>query len=845
MRAFFRVLLALACCLAQWSLAASPLDSRRESNITATKHNLSTTGLGTVTSDPESSGGTAQVCVFCHTPHGATQAELAPLWNKAVNSGAYTMYGDAANASNSSFQATIDANPGGASKLCLSCHDGTLAIGSVNVIDGRGSQTISLTGTDAGSMPAGEGLASGFTRNLGTDLKNDHPISLVYDSALASSDGELFDPLNTTAGRGEQVGVRGSSSTPGQPRFPLEGTDAAAGKLQCTTCHDPHTRGVGEDVAINIKFLRGNRFQQSTPSTANHALVTYDEDNDIICLACHNKDGWADSAHANPTVADERYEPLPAQQRAFPNTLDGAANNAQVWQVACLNCHDTHTKQGARRLLREGSTGPADGDSAIEQTCFQCHDSNGGILDASAANVPAIKPDFDRTSSMPIVTARQDDTSQEIHDIRDKDFAESQANLASRHVECTDCHNPHRLRRVRRADAAVGQVDTVGTHPHIASGTQHNNVISGVLAGAFGVEPTGYAGSEFKKQATSLIDVTFKALSGAVTGLIDAGLNTTNYTFNTPPQTYDFVSREYQICMKCHSSYAFGTSPPNLKSIGGSYNSNDVTRVTDQALEFYAPLGHEGEPLGVTGTGAFNEHEGGSQYNHRSWHPVMRPTGRTSAVRGSTDANWKPPFNNAVGTQSMYCSDCHGSDTPASFTNSEPTGGDAGNPWGPHGSNYPFILRGDWALDNWGAPTMGNNALCFRCHDSQYRTGGLSASGFWDVDTGKGELHGYHVDKVGNLECNWCHVALPHGWKNKALLVNLNDVGPECDGYSAGTIVTHPKNSGFTCAPYYYNSFLKVKTFRKSGQWRDVDCGVRGGSGGKDWMRNDACDNPN
>ena len=73
--------------------------------------------------------------------------------------------------------------PGGSSKLCLSCHDGTLAIGTVNVLGGQQNVNIPMSGvaTD-GSMPAGAGELTGFTRDLGIDLGNDHPISLNYDS---------------------------------------------------------------------------------------------------------------------------------------------------------------------------------------------------------------------------------------------------------------------------------------------------------------------------------------------------------------------------------------------------------------------------------------------------------------------------------------------------------------------------------------------------------------------------------------------------------------------------------------------------------------------------------------
>jgi hypothetical protein len=100
-------------------------------------------------------------------------------------------------------------------------------------------------------------------------------------------------------------------------------------------------------------------------------------------------------------------------------------------------------------------------------------------------------------------------------------------------------------------------------------------------------------------------------------------------------------------------------------------------------------------------------------------------------------------------------------------------------------------------------------------------------------------------------------VAVPHGWKNKALLVNLNDVGPEvgkaaggeeiCTG-SGGWGSTNggcSKDNGYTNAPYYLNAFLKVINFRPSGQWRENDCGSKSGQTGRDWMRDEACESPN
>ena len=61
-------------------------------------------------------------CNTCHTPHGA--APVRPLWNRYTPIDAYRIY----------TSRSLDAEPGqptGASKMCLSCHDGTIALGAV------------------------------------------------------------------------------------------------------------------------------------------------------------------------------------------------------------------------------------------------------------------------------------------------------------------------------------------------------------------------------------------------------------------------------------------------------------------------------------------------------------------------------------------------------------------------------------------------------------------------------------------------------------------------------------------------------------------------------------------
>jgi hypothetical protein len=968
----------------------------RVSDITHSKHNLSVNGPGDVKAYFPATNGNPnakqnQICVFCHTPHGASRDVNASgvqvggggcrqisgtttcvnangeatggggalaLWNRKLSTATYTTYTSpslaAAAILDPSF--TGDAKlasplgqPGGSSKLCLSCHDGTLAIGNVNVMWGRGTsdsqwQQIML-GTEGydpntyldGKMPYGgygsvsgvSGVTTGNTRNLGIDLRNDHPISVSYTKELAERNGELrqltagyLNPKDDQKSEADSiyslgaiVGKRGSGY---RPMAPLESTGPAGanlGQIQCAACHDPHLRETDKTVG-NQKFLRLNRFQEGVPDK-NFNFV-----GDISCVACHDKNfattplanrtnagTWAYSVHANPLVKSGSsnngnpytYATEKAKQYEFPTVeVDGAATNLPMWKASCLNCHDTHTVQGARWLLREGTdsltTPKTGGNSALEETCYQCHSAIGtSAISTVLTPVADIKSDFALTKHMPITLTEQqgnvaapNSPSAEVHSIGGNfasgggsgptesvncasptnkcgaDFVESRIklgaggsmsgynNLANRHAECTDCHNPHRTVKFQNflgnpAGSLSGTPDAKGTHAHTDTAMTHTNIVSGALRGTFGVEPN-YAGV-----------TDFNSLPGGsyVVKRGDPGVNTSTLVAES------YVTREYQICMKCHSDYGYddnngadnATNRPALGSTGLTPSgSNGLTHYTNQAREFQAPVLHQGEvSMGANGgAGALY-----SNNNHRSWHPVMDSTGRTTANRGGMNAAaYNLPWSNAIGTQTMYCSDCHGSNV-ASSTSVIPDSADPTRAsWGPHGSDNNFILKGAWD-DLTGDGHLSD--LCFKCHDynsyAKGTNGGGNRTGFSTNTPASGVVDGHqlHVDKVGArtdggpaTRCVWCHVAVPHGWKNKGLLVNLNDVGPEVPGVSAGTEVQILAASGvpaYKAAPYYLNARLKVITFAPSGIWTDADCGSRGtmpgtgnGLAGKAWM---------
>lgn len=192
------------------------------SNVASTRHNLSSSGLYSVKSSTQTD---TQICAFCHTPHGANITTVSgPLWNRNTSGKSYTRYTSSSLDANTITDGFLD-QPAGSSMLCLSCHDGMVALGDVNVLNGV-STSMTLSGTNSGKMPVGTGTLTGFTRVLDTNLTNDHPISITFNDTLAAQDGELQrlttdDPAQRDKITGNIIGVRKSGY---KPLLPLEPT---------------------------------------------------------------------------------------------------------------------------------------------------------------------------------------------------------------------------------------------------------------------------------------------------------------------------------------------------------------------------------------------------------------------------------------------------------------------------------------------------------------------------------------------------------------------------------------------------------------------------------------------
>jgi predicted CXXCH cytochrome family protein len=213
--------------------------------------------------------------------------------------------------------------------------------------------------------------------------------------------------------------------------------------------------------------------------------------------------------------------------------------------------------------------------------------------------------------------------------------------VSRRHAECTDCHDVHKAKS--------------GTH------TKGTNSVSNVLLGAIGVEPD-------------------------------------NSTSTGAPATYTVtgVSKEYQLCLKCHSLYTnLSTSAVDL---GALFNTNNP-----------------------------------------SYHPV-----EATGTNGSIDSTaFVSPWSSS---SLMYCSDCHTTSDSISTT----------TPSGPHGSDFYPLLKDAYSHTNSSNGSQTGTDLCYDCHSYSVYHDGLAGSRFQTghqnhVGT-RGESCYYCHDVHGNVD---------------------------------------------------------------------------------------------
>ncbi len=314
-------LLLLFCCNTLWAGDWSPegepgttnnyTRASNQGGIINTRHNLTysyITGYANAMTPYQNKYG--EVCVYCHTPHGAANNIKAPLWNRTVNpTSAYNTY------EGYRLNGPVDV-PGPASLACLSCHDGTLPVDSVMNMPGsngysraqQGSVNTSFLdtwnnpdsttnmgfGTPCGDSPCfhasmgaeGNGSVqsgkcmrchqdgnnygipafSGYI--IGTDLRNDHPVGVAYPDPPETFD---FRPGMAALSNGSTYFDDDNDGHMDSNEVRLY--DVGGGPMvECASCHDPHgvpSAGAGSEMAPS--FLR------------------FTNEESAMCYACHVK----------------------------------------------------------------------------------------------------------------------------------------------------------------------------------------------------------------------------------------------------------------------------------------------------------------------------------------------------------------------------------------------------------------------------------------------------------------------------------------------------------------------------------------------------------------------------
>ncbi len=546
-----------------------------QAGVLDTVHNMGFYSPGTVKS-PD----TTQVCIFCHTPHSAASA--GPIWNKNESGATYTLYTTETMVSNVG-------QPTGSSKLCLSCHDGTIALGSLLNLPGAATTgNIDVLNTTAGK------LSSSSTAYIGTDLSDDHPVSFAYSDSI------------------DNIEIQDKASLP--EAINLD----SAGRLQCTTCHDPH--GTAYDNFLVASLATGG-----------------------LCTDCHLKRYWDGDTpiHDTSTLVWDETGTNPWHEDFG---VAGYGDDTPAMHK-CLSCHRSHGGAATMTILK--GVNPSDSSEVAEEwTCLACH--NGTM----AADMETY---FTMVSSHPVMDVAKYGKHQPSRVIAGDPAREDAANLdkADRHAECADCHNPHGAKS--------------GNH---TVGGAYGYEIGPNLLGGWGVRPStawpdnGVGGDN---RLTSFIEDDFDS------------------------ETPGHVSRlEGYMCIKCHSSYAYGTTVtdrwdvPSGNADGSAVIEADITGDMNPNNLGIHPVFGVGKNIPPTNANTF----WGSGNNLTETFMYAEYTG------GEVD---RAGFDNVAHTSTISCSDCHGSDVKTDLK-------------GPHGSETEWILRSN------ETGVGSTKTFCYNCH---------------------------------------------------------------------------------------------------------------------------------
>jgi predicted CXXCH cytochrome family protein len=273
---------------------------------------------------PEGTGG----CQPCH------ELTAGVPWNHELPTSTFTV--------STSTVAEIG-QPNGAAAKCLGCHEGAPNGPAINDFGGNTGGTEFVFGSEA----------------FGTDLRHHHPVSFLYDGALAEAQGGLVDPAMTPSGL--------------TPAGTITGDMLEGGLVQCTSCHDPHDNSIGQFLVAPVMGAGGlcaTCHQVARDDLSQHHIPGRDDPwgevrgTDFNCTMCHgdNLEGNLDAPACTLCHNDfARPEAPPPGHHFGDRTLP---------YFDCFACHGDPVTG-----FLAGALGPS---------CYDCH----GELWDRAGNTP-------------------------------------------------------------------------------------------------------------------------------------------------------------------------------------------------------------------------------------------------------------------------------------------------------------------------------------------------------------------------------------------------------------------------------------------------------------------------
>jgi hypothetical protein len=259
---------------------------------------------------PGSADEMGRVCVYCHTPHHAVVSNGAnnlPLWNhNMTDDDQFTAYTWATPSNFNEGEFLITDPLQGPSRLCMSCHDGSIAI------DQHGESFDQLGGTkmgDYGNTFDGKGRA-----NLGKDLSSTHPIGFDYVAIAAFRNSKSSNGSATAGGATEIVPPEFGYATEvteissEQGKYNVVKRNGAGSKtigdnlyggtiMTCATCHEVHNKenATQDDYLSGKSYATGltgtdvfGKTNLETQKAPNYFLYAKQTES-LICLSCHIK----------------------------------------------------------------------------------------------------------------------------------------------------------------------------------------------------------------------------------------------------------------------------------------------------------------------------------------------------------------------------------------------------------------------------------------------------------------------------------------------------------------------------------------------------------------------------